>query len=236
MDLLSLFKILNSRKWLVLVSAVIGILLAILATYNIEIGRGNKGLLKLRPKSHTTYSTAISFMINDPQFSLGRAGNDPTKPGNLNRIIWLAPTYAKLAISEPVMREVLKELGKVDAEVAAEPVKDSPVFEISVRGQNPKHIRAVADAIGSSFIDYLEYNQTQHKIPQNDRIYVQILTRPDYAMAEKSRSLEMAILAFLAPIALAVFLIFSLHNLELGRKLNDYSADDGIQKLKQRSV
>lgn len=235
MDLLSLFKVLNARKWLLLISAVIGVLLAVLATYNIEVGRGHKDLVRLRPKSYTTYSTSISLMINDPQFSLGRAGNDPTKPGNLSRIISLAPTYAELAISEPMMREVLKKTGKVDAEISSEPVKDSPVFEVSVKGKDPQHIRVIADAIGSSFIDYLERNQVQHKVPKDDRIYVQVLTRPDYATAEKSRNLEMAVLAFLTPIVLAVFLAFTLHNLRLGRKLSEYSTDDEIQKLK-RSV
>lgn len=201
MDLMRILEVCWARKWVLVGACVVGGVLAFLS-----VSRGG---------SKTEYETSAEIILEEPQFGLGSLDVNPTRP-DPGRLIGLALTYARLLESDLVVRRVQEAVGPTNTRVSTSPISGTPIIEVNVSGDNGRDVRRVAAATAEEFIDYVAERQEESKIEPRDRVMVHWLRRPGVANQVRSRTAEMALLAFLAPVALGLAAALALENLRRG--------------------
>lgn len=201
MDLSRILRVLWSHRWLLLAGAVFGLVLSFLSVY--RIGTDKSGTWVYEPRSYTTYRTTARVILERPGFELGRAltMKEAYSYPDPERTINLAVTYAYMMTSDFVERDVRREVGPVKAKIEAQPVESAPIIELTVEGRDSRHIKRVAQAVVDSFARYLKKRQDTSGVPVNDRVLVAKLEGPTPPAPQRSRTTEVALLAFLAPVA-----------------------------------
>jgi len=153
----------------------------------------------IAPRAQDSYVTNVSAVIDTADFGLGRSDTD------VYRLALMAPTYAQLLVSEPVLQAAEKALGRpIDAAVQAEPVANSPIVRLTVQGADPDGLDDTALALVEAFRNYISDNQVVSKVPDELRLTIRGIDRPTPAEPTSNRSSEIAVLLFLLPIAVAV--------------------------------
>ena len=206
MDLSAVLATVRKHKWLFAIAMVAGVALGVLALFQLSIT--NQRHLIITPRRTGTYSTSVSLLIEDSNYGLGR-----TTEEGIARGAQLAPTYAYLATSEPVLRLVRSRVGNIREAVVGSAVRDSPVVRIAVEGSDPDRVPVVAAAAGEGLRAYIRQYQIENSIPDYERVSLRILGKPEELQVVTSRGTEIAAILFLAPFLVAFLIAATLENL-----------------------
>jgi capsular polysaccharide biosynthesis protein len=218
LDVYKVLEIVWERKALLLASLLVGIIFSILSIYSINLDLSGKKGLEITPKRFGTYVSNITVVIGDPQYSLGRAGNDPTFSESLSREMQLARIYPRIVKSYSVLNPVIKKMGKVDLDnISTRTIADTPAIQVTVKDKDAKRAHDLNLAIFRSFASYLQQNQQKNGVPENDRIYIHMLLDPKVNI-EGSKKVQMFVLALLSPVVLAFLLSLVLFNVNSGKR------------------
>lgn len=204
MDLEQVLKVVWRRKSLVVLSVIIGSLLA----FNV-LGQ-----------SYTTYETSLTLILDNADFALGRAVYRLERGDSIARTTDLAPVYAALLTSDKTLDEAFSKVGERPRSVVAEPVSDSPLITLTVKGVREAVVMNTAKEVADVFIKDMVEQQNANNIAPADRVVTSILSSPAKPRAIESRRTEIAALYFLAPVATALFAVFVMENLAMSSAPN----------------
>jgi capsular polysaccharide biosynthesis protein len=144
---------------------------------------------------------------------MGRTDTPIEKP------IVLAPTYAYFATDDTVMRALEKKYGKpLNAKIAAFPVNNSPVVQLTVEGSDPNYITKVAATAQQAFIAELESYQKTNNIPEESRIVVRPLGPASEPELVVSRQYEILAVLFMLPVIAFIGLALLVDNAKRKRE------------------
>jgi len=206
------------RHWaLVLAGLATGALLAFFTVFEVGVGAGGGPRLTLKPLD--TYVTNLSAVIDTSAFGLGSSDTD------INRLANLAPTYAELLTSEPVLRGAETRLrGQVairrtdtgveedGAQVSAEAVLESPIVKLSVEAQDRAVTIDVAVAVMAAFQEYLAASQERNGTPVEKRLAIMVVGEPVRPVLASNRRREMALLLLCLPVVVAAVVAYRLES------------------------
>lgn len=199
---MGLWTAVRHHRLLVATGVLAGVILTLVWTYSFSWG--DTGPM-VRRRSRSTYLTTVNAIIDTEEFGLGRSDTD------VYRLALMAPTYAQMLVSEPVLQQAEKALGRpIGAEVQAQPVASSPIVQLTVSGTNKDTIDDTALALVSAFSGYITENQVQSNVPDNLRLTIRAIDRPTTAQPTSNRQTEIAILLFCLPIGAALLLAYRL--------------------------
>lgn len=200
----------RKRKWVMVAGFGAGLALAGLSLWSVGVQSRGGGLptLIFHRKSHTVYEAKVSLLIDIPGFGVGRADVPMDKPAVM------APTYAYLATSDQVLARVRDAVGEPidDLVIKSEPVERSPVFFVAVQGRDRDLIQRVANADAKAIVEYVTMMQERNDVPEESRLSISILGSPALPEAITSRDVEIALVLFLAPVALAFGIALAMEN------------------------
>lgn len=221
MDIGLLFGSAWRHKWLMLVAVLVGFSLAFSSLYKVHYdAAGSPGQrLKLSDRSTSVYESEIQLMLFDPAFGISRAGQDYERVDSFRRAVELAPTYAHLALSDPVIASIESTTGPVDVVLDCQSVEKSPLLAVKVIGSDAARVVEIADSIAPAFQSYLTDEQNKYEVPVYDRMAVRQLAEPSPPVARVTRGAEYAAIAFIAPIMIALSIVYILENMRRNRAL-----------------
>jgi len=188
------------RHWaMVAVGILFGALVAFLWIYQVSWGHGQQRGVHVERRVPGTYVTSVNAVIDTAEFGIGRSDTD------MYRLSLLAPTYAQLITSDPVMQKVEAKLGgPIDAEVIAEPVPSSPMIKLTVEGTDSRRLGETAVAVVGAFGEYLQESQGESQVPLNLRIAIRGVGQPSEPTLVSNRQVEIGLIAFCLPVATAL--------------------------------
>jgi len=223
MDLSKLFAMVSRHRWLFGIALVVGVILGVLALYQPSLSHGPAGYsMKMKPRALGTYQSDLSVLIEDSKFGLGR-----TDVG-IRTGVDLAPTYAYLVTSQPVLDYIQSRTGRIRETILAEPVVNSPVVKISVEGPDSGRVVQVASAAGEGLRSYIKKYVRENSIPTSESATVRILGAPSRPEQLSSRGIEIAAIVFLAPLIIAFGLSALIESLVVAKVTQEGSADVGV--------
>lgn len=211
MDLQRFFEVLWKHKWVMMVGVVIGLMLAILSLYKVGASIQPPSF-SYWPRSRTIYQTSATVFLDDSGFALGRV---KSSVGALNAI---AQSYPGLVSSDLIKKRVEKKIGKVSDIVEAGVSEKTPMVSIIVTGINKIRVQKVAETTADELIKYIRTEQNKYKVPADNRIIVYRPGRASIPIPQQSRGAEIALLLFLAPVAMAGGAVFVMENLIANRE------------------
>jgi capsular polysaccharide biosynthesis protein len=163
--------------------------------------------LSVTPKPRGTYVTTVNLVIDTAGFGIGRSDTD------MYKLALLAPTYAQLVTSEPVLQKAEARLGHpIDAAISAAPVESSPMVQLSVEGLESQQLASTATAVVDAFKDYVVENQQLGSVPTDLRIIVRGIGRPSSPRLMSNRRIELGVIVFCLPLAVALLLAYRLEH------------------------
>lgn len=147
----------------------------------------------------------------------GPTGVDPAYLANL------AGLYARLAMSDPVLR-LMYPKGPIPGAVQAEPLatgKDNsgsplPMIGLSAISTSAPAARELATRHVNAFVRFIERRQNQARIPPAERVVVEVVQQPQAPILIEPRKRTRPVIVFLAVIIAVVGLAFVLENLRPG--------------------
>lgn len=200
-DALKLVQIARRHWILMTVGAVLGIALALSVLFRFDPSAPPAE--RLTQKSYTVYQQDMQLAVIDPGFAMGRAGNDPNRPDTFPKTIQLAETYAYLLVSDAVRAAADKSAGRFSGEILSQRVQDSPIIQVTLKGNDPQQAKDYGVALAAALEKFLAAQQEQQGVPSKDRMTIQVLSAPSAPEPVQSRQWEMAFVAFLAPLVAA---------------------------------
>lgn len=205
------------RHWvLVLVGLLLGVLLASLAVLKVEPSVQGP---RLSVRSPGDYSTNMTAVINTADFGLGSSDTD------VARLAMIAPTYAEMLTSQPVLRAAQSKLppgtaiqkadstfpGSIDAQVSAEAVSQSPIVKVKVEARSKQLAVDTAVAVVSAFRRYLDSQQSS-ATPVEKRLVVMEMGAPAEPQLVSNRQKEFAVVLLLLPLAMSLGLAWRIEH------------------------
>lgn len=201
MDVLKLVQIARKHWMLMTIGAVLGVALALSVLFRFDPSAPPAE--RLTQKSYTVYQLDMQLAVMDPGFAMGRAGNDSNRPDTFPKTIQLAETYANLLVSDAVRAAADKSAGRFSGEILSERVQDSPIIQVTMKGNDPKQAQRYGVALAAALEKFLAVQQEQQGVPSKDRMSIQVLSAPSAPKPVQSRQWEMGLVAFLAPLVAA---------------------------------
>ncbi len=228
MDLTLYSGVIRRFRVLVGVGAVVAIVLAVLSMAKIGLANGKP---PLSYRQTQTWTSRSELLITQTGFPWGRAvlpGTDPGSPippstpsfADPSRFYQLASFYARLANSDAV-QEVIKrrskKVGAVQAVAATDPSSSSgavlPFVDIIGSGPTPRIAERLAKIGTSTFMEYIAAQQRGARIPDSQRVDVQIVTSAQPALLVQGRKKTLPIAIFFGVMIMTVGAAFILENL-----------------------
>lgn len=232
MDLQLVIRVLWRFKLLVVIGLLAAYGLAFYSYYNVELSGGPK----ITPRQSEQWESLTTLFVTSRGFPWGSVSNynpneitgDPetrnefSTPGEVDpsRLVALTGLYMELATSDLVLKEMLKT-GDINGALQSFPVvpggKDSldpvPMFTLSAISPTPAGAQELAKRHVKAFLNVLSRRQTSARIPEYQRVKVEIVRQPQQATLLEGRKLTRPLVIFLA-VMIAVFaLAFALENL-----------------------
>lgn len=184
------------HKWIMLIGVLAGALFALAWTYQVSWANGG---LDFVLRSPGTYVIKIDAVIDTTEFGIGRSDTD------MYKLSLMAPTYAQLVTSEPVLRRAESILGRpIDADLTAEAPASVPMVRLTVEGEDPTLLAPIASAVLEAMREYVSDNQSIYSVPAEFRLTVRGMGQPSEPELVSNRRTEIAIILFLLPIAIAL--------------------------------
>jgi hypothetical protein len=171
----------------------------------------------------------------DPQVAAARLGIPLADPNRLNNLTIL---YAEIATSDTVLRRMRRD-GPIPGSILANPVivQDGrysvPLIDITAIAPAPLEAMKLATRGATAFRTYITDQQKANKVPDRDRVVIELVTRPRQAEIYQPRSKTMPLVIFLAVMFATVGLAFLLENLRPRARPGEPAAvavDDSAQR------
>lgn len=142
------------------------------------------------------------------------------KWGDEGRLSGLALLYSRLATSDTVMRQIRRS-GPLHGTVFASPVYTSdasnagtlPLLQISGYSTTPALAGSLAKRAADAFTAYLRDSQAAARIPDTQRVLVEVVNQPRRPILVAGRKKTVPMLIFVAMISITIGLAFLLENL-----------------------
>jgi capsular polysaccharide biosynthesis protein len=223
MDFLRVFRVARKHWVITIIGVLLGVVCAFAVSYRLAMVGGQ---LHAERRSRTTYKSEVQILISEPGYGMGSAGVvEESLPEAFGKTQAMAPVYAQLVLSDAVMNAASLKLGSGVGElVEAEAVKDCPIVKVKLTGDDPARLTKLALALAASLEEYLTKNQDDYNVPPGDRLTVGVLSAPRDPIPQRSREIELALLAFASPILLAMGVGFVL---ERPARPTNESEEDG---------
>lgn len=175
------------------------------------------------------YASSSRLLVTQRGFPWGRAVPEQTGAtaeeqarqlgvqfANPDRFISLAVLYAQLATSDAI-RDVMLKTGPIVGEILASPVvaqNNVSLPLIDIVGVAPDPIGAIklGERATQALSAYLERQQNANHVPRENRIVVQVLSRPQPPQLFQGRSFTLSIVVFLTTLIATIGLAFVLEN------------------------
>jgi hypothetical protein len=182
-------------------------------------------------RQHEQWQSQAVILVTQARFPEGRSTQeylpaDPAKGlpavpvGDTARLASLAVLYSEFANSDRV-RQLVRDQGPVDGSIVASAYVPAtapqgtllPLISIAATSDSPKHAVALAGRGSEAFIEFIRDQQAAAEIPKEQRVLLQVLTRPEEATLLAGRKKTVPIIVFLTVMIAAVGLAFILENL-----------------------
>lgn len=148
-------------------------------------------------------------------------GDQPVPPGvavaDPGRFNVLAILYAKLATSDPVRRELMRD-GPIRGRILAQPLRDEqsgtllPLIDLTAIAASQAGAITLAERAAGALNRYLSNQQRANDVPSTDRVILQTIEEPRKAELYQPRSKTIAIVVLLAVMLATCGLAFLLEN------------------------
>jgi len=214
MDLALFFRVLWRFRIIVAAGLLVAVGLSFLSFVNVSFSGGSP---HLSYRQAQTWESQETFMITArgvPWARLGSAG--PTSGG----LAGLSAFYAQLANSDAV-QHLLRKNGPVHGTMVASPAVDNvttfraPLPFISIQGLAAKPADAVviAQRGASAFRTWLLGQQNVNKVPEGNRVEIQIVRSATSAQLLQGRKKTLPIVILMTILSATIGLAFILENL-----------------------
>jgi hypothetical protein len=236
-DLGKMIMVLWTRRVLVLVGILIGLVTSFLAINSIQFSmNADKPFFSYEPRVQQVYSSTVRMVLDEPNFGLGRVGIIAKDERRENRdLSKLAAVYSYLLVSDDMMTLYKRDLDQANGEIKAVPIEGLPIIEITVKGNNPVAVKRIADEATTDFISYFKNEQVRNEVPPSDRISVRTIGEPSPAKVEQSRCKELALIFFLIPVALLGLVAFVLENFKDEQNTREAKKPSGKNATKDKT-
>src|SRR3954471_20135331 len=253
MDLRRHIQVLWRFKAIVAGGVVLGVVMAILASFSVSFSGGPK----LKWRSSQTYGSVSTLFVTQTGFPWGRvtlpdtsglpAGidpttgtTDPTDTTNKDRREYAAPerfsdlavVYAYLARSDQVRALMRPEAGP--DQIVITPVQNPstgaglPLLVIETQAHSPEVAQKVNVASVDALRSYLRDEQDAAHIPDGARVRIQVLNPPTPAGVTEGRTYMGSVIALILAIAGAIALAYLLENLRASRRSDDETPERSL--------
>ena len=160
------------------------------------------------------WGRAVAEQVSSPEEQARQLGVQFANP---DRFISLAVLYAQLATSDGV-RDIMLEDGPIGGQVMASPVTTQqnvalPIVDLVGIAPYPGGAVQVAERATRAISLYLRRQQETNQVPPENRIVVQVLSRPKAPVLFEGRSLTLPIVVFMTAMIATIGLAFVLENL-----------------------
>lgn len=234
MDIRRHLEVLRRWRLLVIVGALFGIALAVLASFQISTSG-------LRWRTPVSYQSSSVLLVTQAGFPWGRAvvpladGTDTTRTSSAikaagpqfadpSRYIALATIYSFMVHSQPVLNLIPSK--PLPEQVAAQPFKDgsnngSPLPLIGMTttavGSPQAAVKLNRDAI-DALRTYVRQQQDATQTPARERAVIQIYNPPAPAVVSQGHKLTKSILALILCLGASMMLAYVLENLRMAKQ------------------
>jgi hypothetical protein len=247
MDLRRHIQVLWRFKAIVVGGVVVGVIMAILASFSVSFSGGPK----LKWRSDQTYGSVSTLFVTQTGFPWGRVtlpdasllppGVDPTTGTTTDqsstttkdrreyaapeRFSDLAVVYAYLARSDQVRALMQPEAGP--DQIVITPVQNPstgaglPLLLIETHAHSQERAQKINVASVEALRSYLREEQDSADIPDGARVRIQVLNPPTPAGVTEGRTYMGSLVALILAIAGAVALAYLLENLRASRRSSD---------------
>src|SRR5581483_2164202 len=229
MDLQLFSRVLWRFRLLVAVGLVLALALATLSVARVSFAGGHPSLKYRHPE---VWSSTETILLTQQGFPWGRtvfpqadptgasSGSAQSQFADPSRFYQLASFYAELARSDAV-HAILERQGPINGAVTAEAATDSvagiqtqlPFVDLIGSATSPSVAEQLAHRGTVAFEEFLSGQQQRAKIPQSERVQVQILNRAVSAEVVTPRKKTTPIAIFLAVLIATIGAAFVLENL-----------------------
>lgn len=240
MDLRRHIQVLWRFKAIVAGGLVLGVIMAILASFSVSFSGGPK----LEWRSEQTYSSVSTLFVTQTGFPWGRVtlpepalldGTDPTTQPDTEtmdektrreyaapeRFSDLAVVYSYLARSDEVRALIRPE--PAPDQIVITPVQNPstgaglPLLLVETHGNEQGLAQRINEASIGALRSYLREQQDAADIPDGARVRIQVLNPPTAAGVTEGRTYMGSVIAFILAMAGAIALAYLLENLRVSR-------------------
>lgn len=218
MDLQLFIGVLKRFRYLVLGGFVFAIMLAVFSIARVSFAGGSPSLVYRQPEIFAAQET---LQI--------QRGFDPPGPIEIQSLALLSDYYSRLANSDAVRRLFPKAVQQQQALIVAAPVVSTvsgngvPTNNLTITGEGPTPGLAVsrAQAESAAFRSYVQQQQTAANIAPDQQIYLRVLNQAAKATVAQPRKKTVALMVFVAIMALTIGSTLLLENLRPRLRLVD---------------
>jgi hypothetical protein len=226
-DLNAYGRVFRSRWYVVLAGVLLALLLAVLSYYRISTDGS------LTPRKAELWQSQGTLFLTENGFPAGRrtlplvgqqvAGqvvpvpvyNDPYKYAAL------ASLYAQFAMGDDVRRRIVATGGPLSGSYSVAATADTtlgravslPAVTVFGKATTPAAARETTLRVMNAFTGFIEQQQRAARIPQKNRVLLQVLNAPEPALLIEGRKKTLPIAVFLAVLFATVAFAFVLDNL-----------------------
>jgi hypothetical protein len=223
MDLAGIGRVLTRFKGVVIAGLVLAIALAFLSYFRISFAGG----FKLTPRGDETWSASALLLVTEHKFIWGSTTGASGIPGEKieqgeseGRLVTLATLYAKFALGDEVRRLMLKDGGPIHGILDAGPlpvVRSSdnflPIVNIVATTSTSESASRLAERNALALRRYIEDRQAANKIPQENRVRLELLRGSATPELVSPRSKTLPMIAFFLVMVATIGLTLVLENL-----------------------
>jgi capsular polysaccharide biosynthesis protein len=207
-------RVLWRFRFLVLLGLLLAVLLSFLSFASVSFKGGS---LKVAYREKATWQAKSTLLITERGFPAGARISGVEDP---SRFSGLAVLYAQLAGSDAVQRIVLQR-GPLKGRLTAAPVADYttgvaaslPIVAILGEASSPAQAKRIARRGTEAFLAYMRARQQAADIPQQQRVLIQALNRPEKAEPVSGRRKTRPVIVFVAVMIAFLGLAFILENM-----------------------
>ena len=222
------FAVIRRFRLLIGVGAIGAIVLAVLSMARIDLANGTPAFSYRQTQTWTSRSEVL---ITQTGFPWGRAvlpgavPDAPVAPGTSSfadpsRFYQLASFYARLANSDAVQAVIKRKsnrVGTVQAVAATDASSSSgatlPFVDFIGTGPTPRIAKRLATIGSATFRKYVAAQQRDARIPDKQRVDVQVVTSAEPPLLAQGRKKTLPIAIFLGVMIMTVGAAFILENL-----------------------
>jgi hypothetical protein len=230
MELRSIAEAIRCHRWIAIIGTLAAVALALVAFAKPDPER----FPPLERRDAPDYESSVRLFITQKGFPWGRSalryttekeGVPPVVQGDPDRFATLAVLYSQIANSDQILGKVglegknlidLPEASVVTKVVNASQFSETPLPLIDIVGTHttPGGAQSLARQTASGLRRFIAANQRDSRIPQDERVVLQVIDPAEEGRAVGGGSVTLPVLVFLTVAMLTLAVIFIRHNLE----------------------